>query len=74
MILDDVCIHVQMYMYLNVLVFSYESTPTVPLQDDGFETYKVLELVHGSHDAERIALGKHRLMNLLAPHTRVSAC
>lgn len=42
--------------------------PSVRLQSNGLETFHVHELAHGASDETRRALGRHRLMRLLAPH------
>lgn len=40
--------------------------PIVP----SFETFRVLELVTDSNDRERVAMSRHQLIRLLAPHTQ----
>ena len=44
--------------------------PSVMLDRDGFESFRVHELAVGSSHRERAALGRHRLFRLLAPHTQ----
>ena len=52
-----------------VVTCTYDGTPAVPLETT-FESFRVHELVVGTDDRERVALAKHRLSRLLAPHTQ----
>ena len=51
---------------------SYATIPTLPLDEQGFESYKVHELLVGSSDKERFGLARRRKLRLLAPHTQES--
>ena len=45
-------------------------TPSVIIDKEGFETFRVHEVPHGSSDETHRALARHRLFRLLAPHTQ----
>jgi hypothetical protein len=53
-----------------VLNCSYQVSPAVEISKDGFQSFRVHELIHGTRDPERIGLAKHKMVRLLAPHTQ----
>ena len=50
---------------------TYQMTPSIPVtRGHDLVTFRVHELVVGSADRERVALSRHRMSRLLAPHTQ----
>ena len=66
----DLFIEMQSYVCVQLAVnCTYPGTGRVMLSD-GFESFRVHELVVGSSDLERFNLALKRKMRLLAPHTQ----
>lgn len=49
---------------------SYQSITRIPIGSEGFESFKVHELVVGSSDRQRSALARLRQLRILAPHSQ----
>ena len=58
--------------YQPVVTSLYVPTFSTPIGKEGFETYRVHELVTDTSDPERLGLSRHRMVRLLAPHTQES--
>ena len=52
-----------------ILNCTYQITPNLMLQQS-FESFRVLEVVAGTSDAERLGMSKRKLLRLLAPQTQ----